>query len=92
MKLTNYRREDVETVVEAKKMVLHQLEAIEICNWTDDIEDAIIRTETMLSLLQEVRRMKLENSLGTKLDILAARLIAQGINAQSMQFKHKKAD
>lgn len=92
MKLENYRRADVETVIELKKMVLHQIEAIEICNWTDDIEEAIIRTETMLSLLQEIRRMKLEKSLGTKLDILAARLIAQGINAQAMQFPHKKAD
>lgn len=92
MKLTNYRREDIETVVEAKKMVLHQLEVIEICNWTDDIEEAIIRTETALSLFQEIRRMKLEKSLGTKVDILAARLIAQGINAQAMRFTHKKAD
>lgn len=92
MKLSNYRREDVEAVVEAKKMILHQIEAIEICNWMDDIEEAIIRTETMLSLLQEVRRMKLEKSLGSKMDVLAGRLIAQGINAQAMIFTHKKAD
>lgn len=92
MKLENYRRSDVEAVVELKKMVLHQLDAIEICNWTDDIDEAVIRTETTLALFKEVRRMKIENNIGTKVDALVARLIAQGVNAQAMQFTTKKAD
>lgn len=92
MKLQNYRKEDIELVVDLKKMALHQIEALEICNWTDDLDSAIVRIEILQETFKRLREMKYSKALGSRTEMLAAKLIAQGINAQAMQFANKKAD
>ncbi len=92
MKLTNYRPEDIETVIELKKMVQHQIGTIELCNWTDEVDEAIVRTEDMLNNLHQIRKMKYEKVLDDGTNILVAKLKANGIHAQAFKFTHKKAD
>lgn len=92
MRLTNYRPEDIETVIEIKKMVQHQIATIEVCNWTDEVEEAIVRTEDMLNNLHQIRKMKYEKVFDDNTNILVSRLKSQGINAQAFKFTHKKAD
>ena len=92
MKLANYRPSDIEVVIELKKMVQHQIGTIELCNWTDEVDEAIIRTEDMLNNLHQIRRMKYEKSIDDGTNILVARLKAQGVHAQPFKFTHKKTD
>lgn len=92
MKLENYRPEDIETVIEIKKIVQHQIGTIELCNWTDEVDEAIIRTEDMLNNLHQIRKMKYEKVFDDNPNILVSRLKAQGIDVQAFKFTHKKAD
>lgn len=92
MKLANYRPLNIEVVLELKKMVQHQIGTIELCNWTDDLEEAIIRTEDMLRNLEMLRQMKYEKVLDDGTNYLVARLKAQGVHAQPFKFTHKKTD
>ncbi|WP_432355273.1 hypothetical protein [Sporosarcina sp. A2] len=92
MKLENYKSTDIECAVELKKMIQHQIGTIELCNWTDEVDEAIIRTEDMIRNLELLRKMKMERILDDGTNMLVARLKAQGVNAQAFKFTHKKAD
>lgn len=92
MKLTNYRRQDIERAADLKKMAMHQIKALELCNWTDDMEEAVFRAETLLEMFKQVRVMQHMKRADSSTHVLAEKLIAQGINEQAMIFTHKKAD
>lgn len=92
MKLENYRPSDIETVVEVKKMVQHQIGTVELCNWTDQIEEAITRTEDLLNNLHLLKKMRFEKLIDDKANAFVEVLKAQGITAQAFKFTHKKTD
>lgn len=91
MKLGNYQPQDMESVIEFKKLIQHHIEKIEQCNWTDEIDEALIRSENLQKCLVQLRKMKMEKVLDGS-NFLAEKLKAQGINAVSFKFTHKKAD
>lgn len=92
MKLEDYRRSDIDLAIERKKWIQHQIEMIEKCNWTDDVEEAMVRTEDMLRNLQLLRQMKVEKVLDNRENMMVAKLKAQGVNAMAFRFTHKKTD
>ncbi|GKV70236.1 hypothetical protein NCCP2716_27340 [Sporosarcina sp. NCCP-2716] len=92
MKLANYRRSDIEQAIELKKMIQHQISTIEMCNWTDQLEEAILRTENVLQNLQLLRQMKMEKVLDNRENMMVAKLKSQGVNAMAFRFTHKKTD
>lgn len=92
MKLENYRRSDIERAVDLKKMAAHQIEAIELCNWTDDMEEAVFRAETLLEIFRQVRVMQHMKRADSSVHALASKLTAQGIHAQAYFMAKKKAD
>lgn len=92
MKLANYFSTDIEEAIEIKKMIEIQIEKIKRCNWTDEIEEALIRTDDLKNSLSKLREMKIERVLNDGTNLLVAKLKAQGINAQALKVTHKKAD
>lgn len=92
MKLANYCSTDIEEAVELKKMIHIQIENIKRCNWTDEIEEALIRTDDLKNNLVKLREIKIERVFHDGTNILVSKLKAQGINAQALKFTHKKAD
>ncbi|QTD41949.1 hypothetical protein [Sporosarcina sp. Te-1] len=79
-------------VIEHKKMIQHQLDNIERCNWTDEIDDAIVRTLSVYESLQKIRVMKNEKHCDSKMNFLAAMLQGQGVKVQVVHYGHKKTD
>ncbi|VDG98868.1 Uncharacterised protein [Lysinibacillus sphaericus] len=92
MKLANYFSTDIEEAIEIKKMIHIQLENIKRCNWTDEIEEALIRTDDLKNSLSKLREMKIERVLDDGTNSLVSRLKSQGVYAQAFKFTHKKAD
>ncbi|BAQ11350.1 hypothetical protein OXB_2879 [Bacillus sp. OxB-1] len=92
MKLENYRKEDIEEVIELKKMAQHQINKVELHNWTDDIDKAINRTLALYQLFSKIRSLKNAQSDERKMEFLAAKLAMGGIQVQSIHFGHKKTD
>lgn len=92
MKLANYFSTDIEEAIELKKMIHFQIENIKRCNWTDEIDEALIRTDDLKNSLSKLREMKIERVLNDGTNLLVAKLKAQGINAQAVKFTHKKAE
>lgn len=92
MKLENYKSEHIDDVVELKKLIQHQIENIEKCNWLDQVDEAIIRTLNVYESLQKIRVMKNEKQYDSKLSFLAAMLQGQGCNVHAIKFSHKKTD
>ncbi len=92
MKLENYFSTDIEEAIELKRMIDFQIENIQRCNWTDEIDEALIRTDHVMKSLSKLREMKIVRVLDDGTNLLVSRLKAQGINAQAVKFTHKKAD
>lgn len=88
MKQTNYRRDDIADALETKRMILHQLEKIEVNLWTDDIEAAIQRTADMHLALVKLTRMQSSK----RVENICSLLNAHNYGVQIINFKRKKAD
>ncbi len=88
MKLENYRKEDVDEAIEARREALHHLMAAEKYLWTDDIEEAIKHTVDMHLSLIELNKMQSRK----RLDDLIAEFKGDGITIEIKAFKRKKTD
>ncbi|MHC8517034.1 hypothetical protein [Sporosarcina sp. ITBMC105] len=92
MREQDYKSEDIEEVIELKGMALKQLEAIERCIWTDNVNEATARITHLYQCMQRVRVMKNAKTDERNFSYLLAKLSAMGVNAHSIKFVHKKTD
>ena len=88
MKLENYKRDDITDALEIKKLILHQLEQIEMNVWTDDIDTAIQRTVDMHLMFVNHTRMQSSKRIENICNVLKM----HNIGVQIINSKHKKAD
>ena len=92
MRLEDYKSSDIEDVLERKGMALHQLEAIERCIWTDNMNEACARIANLHESMQKVRVMKNEKTDEKNFSFLMNKLMAAGVHSTVIHFEHKKTD
>ncbi len=93
MNVETYMKEDMENVLELKKMALQQLKAIELCLHNDSIEEATARGFHLFEQLRLIRKMK-HATQENKMDFgfLMNKLQAGGTKAHLVNFGHEKTD
>ena len=88
MKLENYKRDDITDALEIKRMILHQLEQIEMTVWTDDVDASIQRTVDMHLMFVNLTRLQSSK----RLEDAFRKAGMNGIHVSLINFGHKKAD
>ncbi|MEK3935974.1 hypothetical protein MKY41_11655 [Sporosarcina sp. FSL W7-1349] len=92
MKLENYKRTDIEDVLDMKRMSLHQIEQIEKCLWLDEIDQGMVRAYNLFQTLSRIRDLKVSKKKGSGMTLLINKLNEDGVACCSIKFEHKKTD
>lgn len=92
MKLENYKRTDLEDALDMKRMALHQIEQIEKCIWTDDVDQAAVRAFNLYETMKKLGDMKQAKREEENFSFLLNKLMASGVHASIIHFEHKKTD
>lgn len=88
----NYRSEDIGTVLEMRREVLHHLEQIEMHLWTDNLQEASRRAVEMHRTIAKIHDLKMGKQHESAMNQLFQSLNANGIHVQMVNFPHKKTD
>lgn len=92
MSLENYKRTDLEDVLDMKQMALHQIKQIERCLLADEVDQGAVRAHNLFTTMKKLGDMKQEKQDEKNFSFLLNKLMASGVHASIIHFEHKKTD